>query len=588
MPDVKASPLNPQTRDRLRGRLEILYGGRDDCDIELILNRLSDLLSTRSASLPDAENRSWDQSDVVLITYGDQVQSDGVAPLAALSEFMVSSGWADLVSTIHVLPFCPYSSDDGFSVIDYYAVDSNLGEWQDLQQIGDRFRLMFDLVLNHCSAQSDWFAAYLRGERPHDRFFVEVDDGADLSAVVRPRSLPLVTDFETANGRRGVWTTFSADQVDLNYAEPDVLLTMLDVLLEYVARGAQIIRLDAVAYLWKQIGTSCIHLPQTHEVVKLMRDILTIAAPHVWLLTETNVPHEENVSYFGEGDEAQMVYQFALPPLLLDAFTSGDGCYFVEWLASLQPPPEGGTFFNFTASHDGVGVRPLEGIVPPERIDALIAAVHQRGGLVSTRRQGDRDVPYELNISYVDALRPDDPDDVTGHARRFLASQAVMLALQGVPAPYFHSLVGTRNDRGAADASGQPRRINRHKYNVDRLQDQLSKHGSLAAEVHQGYRRLLQLRRAQPAFHPHAEQHVLRVENPAVACFVRRCGDPRQTILVAVNFGVAEADVDLQAVDVDFRYDLIAGAPLKEGRRVQLAAGQAVWLSTADDAAAIS
>jgi len=121
----------------------------------------------------------------------------------------------------------------------------------------------------------------------------------------------------------------------------------------------RIARLDAVAFLWKELGTNCLHLPETHELVKLFRDVCEIVAPRAIILTETNVPHAENVSYFGQGDEAHMVYQFSLPPLLLHAFITGNGQYLTHWASGLEPPPAGCTFFNFTASHDGVGVRPF-------------------------------------------------------------------------------------------------------------------------------------------------------------------------------------------------------------------------------------
>ena len=339
------------------------------------------------------------------------------------------------------------------------------GSWEDVQRLGQHFDLMFDLVLNHVSQYSRWFQDYLVGQSPYDRFFIECDPSWELSRVTRPRSLPLLTKFSTSRGPRHLWTTFSPDQIDLNYGEPAVLLEMLSVLLEYVRRGARIIRLDAIAYLWKEVGTSCIHLPQTHEVVKLLRDVLQAVAPQTLLLTETNVPHRENVSYFGQGDEAHMVYQFSLPPLLLDAFAHQDARPISRWLSRLEPPPRDATYFNFTASHDGIGVRPLEGLVTDERWDQLLQHVERQGGRISQRvNQDGSHSAYELNITYLDALGHPCYRDPADHARRFLASQAVMLGLQGIPGVYFHSLVGSPNDRQAVETTGHARRINRHKY----------------------------------------------------------------------------------------------------------------------------
>ena len=161
-----------------------------------------------------------------------------------------------MVDDIHLLPFYPYSSDDGFSVIDYKQVNPALGTWDDVARVGQNFHLMFDGVINHISAQSAWFKAFLQDDPKYRDYFIVVEGEPDLSQVVRPRTLPLLTEFTTPSGAKKVWTTFSADQIDLNYANPEVLLDIIDVLLFYVAHGAELIRLDAIAYLWKEIGTT--------------------------------------------------------------------------------------------------------------------------------------------------------------------------------------------------------------------------------------------------------------------------------------------------------------------------------------------
>ena len=562
-------------------RLRVLYGER----AEAIAREVEALVDEYRCDPSPAAGDSWDERDVVLITYADQIRSQGATPLAAMRRWLVGESLDQLLSTVHLLPFCPYSSDDGFSVIDYLAVDSDSGSWDDIERLGERVDLMFDLVLNHISQHSEWFQKYLAGEAPYDRFFVEADPSLDLSAVVRPRSLPLLSPFETSGGLRHVWTTFSDDQIDLNYAEPEVLLRMLRVLLEYAKRGARIVRLDAIAFLWKEVGTSCVHLPQTHEAVKLMRDVVTAAFPRLLVLTETNVPHDENVGYFGGGDEAHMVYQFSLPPLLLDAFVNGDAVYLRQWLENLDPPPSGCTFFNFTASHDGVGVRPLEGLVPDERFNRVIEAVRARGALINTRRQPDgSDTPYELNITYVDALSPttrDEASDVELHARRFLASQAVMLALPGMPAVYFHSLVGTQNDYAGVEQSGINRRINRHKYELEELQQHLAEPESLAGRIYEGYRQLLSVRQAKAAMHPQAPFELLDSGNAAVLAFARSCPESGASIIVLANFGgAAELSGDCLGLPANSSYrDLLSPtAALFAPGTIQLPAGACLWL----------
>ncbi|MBL7042999.1 MAG: sugar phosphorylase [Pirellulaceae bacterium] len=561
--------------DRVHERLVNIYGDR----AETVLPRVLDLVARHESPPTGSRTSRWDERDVVLIAYADQVSEDGQSPLSTLQSFLAAHGLDECIGTLHILPFYPYSSDDGFSVIDYRAVDPAVGTWDDVRRLNKRVDLMFDLVLNHASQHSRWFQDYLAGGEPFSRFFIDVDPNQDLSAVTRPRSLPLLTPFETSRGTRHLWTTFSADQIDLNFAEPEVLVEMLDVLLCYVRRGARFVRLDAIAYLWKEIGTSCIHLRETHEVVKLMRDVLDAVAPHVVLLTETNVPHDENVSYFGQGDEAHMVYQFSLPPLLLEAMLSHDAEPLKRWLLDLEATRPGTTYFNFTASHDGVGVRPLEGLVSEDRFVRLVDAVKRRGGLVSTNRNHDgTHDPYELNITYLDALGDPDNLDPRSHARRFLTSQAIMLSLRGIPGVYFHSLVGTPNDLAGVESSGQPRRINRRKYGLNELSETLSTDGSAQQAVFQGYQQLLRTRIAQPAFHPDADQTVFETSDPAIVAFSRTSPDGGQSILVAANLGSEVKRFKFSThTRTPYAKDLLSDRPIGAEGVIDLEPYQIVW-----------
>ena len=478
--------------------------------------------------------------------------------------------------------FSHSSSDDGFAVTDYREVDSTVGSWHDIQVLGQSFDLMFDLVLNHCSARHPWFQHYLAGRQPYSGYFIEADPLGDYGTVTRPRSTPVLTPFQTASGERHLWTTFSADQVDLNWANPDVLVEMLETLLFYVQNGARIIRLDAVAYVWKMMGTSCIHLPQAHVVVKVMRMLLEAAAPGRLLLTETNVPHHENVSYFGEGDESHLVYQFSLPPLLLEAFLSGDAQALMNWLRSLERTRAGTTFLNFTASHDGIGLRPLEALISAERLESLVAAVRAAGGRVSNRRQADgTDSPYELNASYFSALNAVPGLSSATHVRRFLASQAIMLALRGIPAVYFHSLVGSPNDVEGVQRTGRARTINRHKFDWNELQAVLTPLASVQSQVFEGYCRLLAVRMGQSAFHPDADQEVLDVDNRSVITFVRTSVDGCQQILVLAN--VSDTTVSIH-VPPSFEHSraselICMGTTWQAGNYLSLAPGGVAWLT---------
>ena len=522
--------------------LELLYGATAAGPVESRLRQLirqHQRRSERSLPLhgrPGQRQLPLTQRDVLLITYGDQVREPGVAPLRTLGEFLAEHA-AGAVSGVHLLPFYPSSSDDGFSVVDYRAVDPSLGDWDDVCRLGGRFDLMFDAVFNHVSAQSEWFQSFLGGDPRRRGWFITVDGDPDLSQVVRPRTLPLLTPFQTAAGEKKVWTTFSADQVDLDLHDPDVLLALVDVLLFYVERGARFVRLDAIAYLWKEIGTSCIHLPQTHRAVQLMRAVLDEVAPGVMLITETNVPHRDNVSYFGDGgNEAQLVYNFALPPLVLHSIAAGSGAALTRWAAALEAPSRGTTFFNFLASHDGIGVNPVRGILGEDEIDALVRLAPAHGGYVSRKHDPEgTSSPYELNVNYFDALSDPaagEPEE-TG-IRRFVAAHAIMLAMPGVPGIYFHSLFGSRGDRAGAETSGIPRRINRQKLARAGLESELADPSSRRARVLFELKTLLRQRQASPAFHPAGRCQVLATD-PRVFALRRSSPDGAATALCLHN-----------------------------------------------------
>ncbi|MCB8982378.1 MAG: DUF3459 domain-containing protein [Ardenticatenaceae bacterium] len=510
---------------------------------------------SRETAVPRVSER-----DTILITYGDMVREPDKAPLHSLHHFL-RRHVGGLISTVHLLPFYPYSSDDGFSVIDYRAVDPALGSWADVARLGSDYRLMFDAVINHISAESDWFQGFLHHEAPYRDFFTVVQPDVDLTAVFRPRALPLLHEVDTAVGPRHVWTTFSADQIDLNYASPDLLLAVIDTLLFYVAQGADFIRLDAIAFIWKEIGTNCLHRPQTHRLIQLLRIVLDAVAPRVALITETNVPHQDNIAYFGDGtNEAQMVYNFSLPPLTLHAFHTGQAETLARWAATLSTPSPQTTFFNFLASHDGIGLTPARGILSETAVTQMAARVQALGGYVSYRSNGDgTQSAYELNVNYLDALgdpaHPDEPPELA--ARRFLCAQAIMLALRGVPGIYFHSLFGSRNWRAGVAATGRYRTINREKLTLDRLNRELETEGGLRRLVFAGYRRLLAARTSHPAFHPMAAQEIVPVQE-AVLAIRRGGGNGRAPLLCLHNVSRQPQTIQLGGLPAPQK-DLITG-----------------------------
>jgi sucrose phosphorylase len=531
------------------------------------------------------------EKDAILITYGDSFQRQGERPLRTLDSFLREAA-GDLINGVHILPFYPFSSDDGFSVIDYRKVDPRLGDWGDNARIGEHKRLMFDGVINHISRQSEWFARFQQGQPPYSEYFITPAPDWDLTMVARPRTLPLLTEVITPAGPRKVWTTFSDDQVDLNYSNPNVLIEMVDLLLFYVAQGAGVIRLDAIAYLWKEPGTNCLHRPQAHAVVKLLRAVLDLAAPHVLLITETNVPHQDNISYFGEvdpvtgrTDEAQMVYQFPLAPLVLHTFRTGSAETLSQWAAGLEGTSGGQrVFFNFLASHDGIGLLPALGILSTTEMQALVDNTRQHGGQVSYRSNPDgSQSPYELNITLYDALndpatpRPEDID-------RFMAAQAILLSLAGVPGIYVHSLFGSHNWLEGMQKTGRARTINRAWFDYPRLAQLLEDPDTREARVFSAFCHLLALRRQQPAFHPLGRQvildcgaHIFTLER------VSPDGKSRMLCLVNVSSSPQSARLDRFA-GLPVWQDLVSGKTIAQKMpflELELAAYQVMWLVSA-------
>lgn len=533
-------------KDRIKSRFEILY---DKYKAPQLVNRLQDLLFSYGFSLDEskADREGWDESDTILITYGDVIQpGDGEEdkPRLQLLHNFLDQYLRELISTVHILPFFPSSSDAGFSVMDYKEVRDDLGSWDDIKTLTDQYKIMADIVINHASRFSEWFENYEVGADPGKDYFIEVEPDTDLSDVMRPRDTSLVTSVQTENGLRHVWTTFSDDQIDLNFSNPDVLFEFLDIFLFYYTQGIRVMRLDAIAYLWKEVGTASIHLQETHQIVKLFRDLVECIDPEITLITETNVPFEENISYFGDQDEAHMIYQFSLPPLLLHAIITENAQYLTRWASSLPELSEGCTYFNFTASHDGIGVRPLEGLVPDEEINYLVQCTKERGGFVSYKANSDGgQSPYELNITYFDIFEDPGNPRTDLQKKKFLCSQAIALSMKGVPGIYFHNFMATKNYLEGVLESGTKRDINRRQWKRDELIELIEDPDRINHEIFEIYKSILKKRISHPAFHPSAGQQILDLSNKLFV-FLRTSQNGEERVLVVCN--VSNDEVNLQ------------------------------------------
>lgn len=566
--------ITEKFRDNAREKLSKLYGSES----ESVLAGL-ELLITKYFAVNGKYRKirqPYSHKDVFLITYGDSVKKDGEYPLETLHRF-VDEQLVDLINGVHILPFFPYSSDDGFSVVDYRKVREDLGDWEHVEKLSEDYKVMADLVINHISSKSKWFSCFLKGKEPWSGYFHTLDENENVSMVTRPRNTPLLTPVQTASGVKHVWTTFSPDQVDVNFSNPDVLLEYLDILFFYLSKGVTVIRLDAVAFLWKKTGTPSIHLEETHEVIRLIRQVAELVAPESVIITETNVPHKENISYFGDGDEAHMVYNFSLPPLLLHAILTENAAYLTKWSKKLTPPPDGCTYFNFTASHDGIGVRPLEGLVPRGEFDRVVDAVLERGGKVSYKQNPDGiESPYELNITFFDAFANPNDNNEEAQIKRFMCSQTLMLGFRGLPAIYIHSFTGTNNYYEGVRKTGINRTINRKKWDYDELERFLKDENSTTHKVLKIWRQILKARRAESAFDPQGAKRVLKSPRE-VFSMIRISPDEKSRILIAGNVSSGKMSWNTP-VSWNDATDLITGNVIPDGNLLELEPWQVMWI----------
>ncbi|QFH50137.1 sugar phosphorylase [Leclercia adecarboxylata] len=540
---------------------------------EAHLKVLLEKIDNAESVITGKRKAGWDEKDIVLITYADQFSAPGEKALPVFTRFY--NEWLSRsFSHVHLLPFYPWSSDDGFSVIDYHEVAPETGSWRDVAELKKSASLMFDFVCNHMSAKSKWFENYINQTPGYEDFFISVDPETDLSAVTRPRALPLLTPFTLHDGSvRHLWTTFSEDQIDLNFASPEVLIAMVDVLLHYLMEGARYIRLDAVGFMWKIPGTNCIHLEQTHRLIQLFRAITDRVAPGTVLITETNVPHKDNISYFGDGEnEAQMVYQFSLPPLVLHAVHCQDVRALCQWASSLKLPSMKTTWFNFLASHDGIGLNPLRGILPESEILSLVEKLQQEGALVNWKNNPDGTrSPYEINVTYLDALSAKESED-NERIARFILAHAVLLSFPGVPAVYIQSILGSRNDYDGVERLGYNRAINRKKYRAGEIDAELEDNKSLRHSIYHRLTQLITIRRTEKAFHPDS-QTIFETSGTHVFKIIRTA-DNGERITALFNFSNQQQNIHS---DIEIGRELIAGEDIRS-TTLSLNPWQVMWI----------
>ena len=526
-------------------------------------------------------NDQWSEKTAVLITYANSITTtNDISPLSSLEKF-VSSKCQKFIDTVHILPFFPSSSDDGFAVKDYYNVDDEFGDWKDIINISKSFRVMADVVINHGSSEGVWFKNFIKGEgRGHD-YFLSFDNTFDITEVVRPRTSPLSNTFDTHDGTRYLWCTFSKDQVDYNFNNPKVINEFVEIILYYLKMGITIFRFDAVAFLWKRIGTSCMNLEKTHEIIRLFRTIIDYLSPYTVLVTETNTPAAENVSYFGNGNEAHWIYNFSLPPILIYSVLIGNASYLEKLTMSMPPSQIGTSYLNFIASHDGIGLRPVETFLTKIEVERFTQLMENNGGKITYRSTNtDVDEPYEINISLFDAMKETFSKEKKLFIERYICIHTIMMSLEGVPAFYIHSLFGTENDYALYQKTGHNRSLNRGKIDYNKIKTEST--NTKESKIYNKLKELLLIRRNQAAFHPNALQFTLHLGNELYGIW-RQSIDKTQSIFCVTNITeeiVTLSLLDINLDDADKWHDLITQKAVEDNiSNIELKPYQTVWLS---------
>ena len=528
--------LSQISKSKIKSKLNNIYKfSYSKKDLNLYFNEIKNIIQIFNKKNYKKKKIISEKTSIV-ICYGDNIFNYNKKNSIKVFQSFYQKKLKEYFDTVHFLPFYPSSSDSGFAVKDHYKIDSSLGNWSDIKKFSKKNNIMADIVINHSSARGLWFKNFLKNKNPGKDYFFTVKPTFNISKVIRARDHKLLKEINIFKKKEYLWRTFSADQLDLNFKNPTVLLRFIKIMINLINRGVTIFRLDAIAYLWKEDGTKCINLKQTHEIIKLLRIICNILNVGTIIVTETNLPEKENLSYFGKKDEANWIYNFSLPPLLVHAFLFEDSSYLNEWSTKLPHLKKDNSYLNFIASHDGIGMRPIEGILNKTTINNFLKRLKKNGSKFSYRKiQNKTRKVYEANITIFDALYKSDFDKIGKFANeRYISAHAIMFALEGVPAVYFNSLFATSNDEQKYIITGNNRDINRYKWNKKNILNLLKNKDSKQSYFYNTITELLDIRKKQKAFHPNSLRTNINLGSQ-IFCFKRVSLDKKQTIISITN-----------------------------------------------------
>ncbi len=526
--------LSQINKKKIKYKLNKIYNFLPKNEINLCAKEISLIINHFNKN---NKKKKWlvSEKTTMVICYGDSVYSKNQKNLITFQNFF-NKKLTKFIDTIHFLPFYPSSSDSGFAVKDHYKIDNKLGNWSDIKKFSKKKQIMSDIVINHASARGLWFKNFLKEKKPGKDYFLLVNSKFNILKVVRPRDHKLLKEINIFKKKDYLWRTFSDDQIDLNFKNPKVLIRFIKIMVNLIKHGVTIFRLDAIAYLWKESGTKCINLKQTHEIVKILRIVSNSLNIKTLIVSETNLPEKENLSYLGNNDESNWIYNFTLPPLLIHALLFENGSYLNSWSKKLPQTKIGNSYLNFIASHDGIGMRPLEGILNNKSIKKLLTRLKNNGSKFSYRRiNSKKKSVYESNITVFDALKVSDKDKKgLYNYDRYIAAHTIMFSFEGVPGIYFNSLFGKSNDEAKYIITGNNRDVNRYRWNELNILKKMKNENTKEHYIFETFKHLLNIRKKQKAFHPNALRTNINLGNNFF-CIKRVSLDKKQTILCLTN-----------------------------------------------------
>ena len=524
------------------------------------------------------EDLKINESTSLVICYGNSVTDGNKKSLKVFNKFY-KKYLKNNFDSVHFLPFYPSSSDSGFAVKDHYKIEPRLGSWKDVKLISKNCNLMADLVINHSSARGLWFSNFLKNKSPGKDYFFTVDKNFNSKKVIRPREHKLLKKIKLSNETKYLWRTFSPDQIDLNFKNPKVLIRFIKIIFNLINNGVRIFRLDAIAYLWKENGNTCINHTNTHNIIKFIRLVFNLLKTECIIITETNLPEKENLSYFGNNDEANWIYNFSLAPILVYSLLFEDSNKITKWSKNFPIAKLNNNYLNFIASHDGIGMRPTEGILSTNTQKKFLIRLKKNGGEFSYRKvQGVKKKVYEANITLFNAFKCSDFDKsgIFGF-ERYMAAHTIMISFDGIPAIYFNSMFGNSNDNSKYIISGNKRDLNRYRWNKDKIEDHLKDQNSKQNKYYKNMSNILAIRSKQKAFHPNAIRKTLKLGTNFFG-IKRVSTDNKQSIYCITNMTSKLQLLKLNK-NIFYKRKLFKSKLTKKSGKIQFDPFQTVWLT---------